>query len=221
MRDRITTWGLKALAAVGLAASLSACNMVITTEPTFLAEDAGKPALREGLWLNEEKGCKFDIKAPAPGWPECAHWIVVKNSAMTGVGDKGEAFALPFVLAAGDPRVLQVRIEDDNKADGKAAVLYVYMGIRPLKVDKAGAIVAYRGWMVQCGPPPPKDAKKADGNPRYGTLEPSPGMTMDAEGSGCTPESKAALIGAARLSEHFDEIGKDGEDSRWVRDGDK
>eukprot|EP01030_Chromulinospumella_sphaerica_P017172 gene17172-16994_t len=212
----------KALAAAALAASLSACNMVVTTEPTFLAEDQGKPTLREGLWVNEEKDCKFDIKAPAAKWPECAHWIVVKDSAMTGVSEKGEAFNVPFVLAAGDPRVLQIRIEDDKKGeDGKAAALYLYMGLKPLKTDTEGRITSYRGWIVQCGPPPPKDAKKPDGNPRYGTLKPSPGMIMDSDLSGCAPESKAALIKAAGLSEHFEELGAGGEASRWVRDGDQ
>ena len=213
---------LKTLAGALLAASLSACNMVVTTEPTFLAEDQATPTLREGLWVNEEKGCKFDIKADARTWPECAHWIVVKGSAMTGVSEKGEAFNVPFVLAAGDPRVLQMRIEDDKAGeDGKKAVLYLYMGIRPVKADKEGRIVAYGGWMVQCGPPPPKDASKPDGNPRYGALEPSPGIIMDSDLSGCAPDSKATLIKAAGLSEHFENGGASGENSRWVRDGDK
>ncbi|WGM39243.1 hypothetical protein [Caulobacter sp. NIBR1757] len=222
MRHRIVSWAFKGLAAAGLAASLSACNMVVTSEPTFLAEDQGMPTLREGLWVNKEKGCKFDIKAPATKWPECAHWIVVKGSAMTGVSDKGEAFNLPFILAAGDPRVLQIQLEDEKKGeDGKAATLYLYMGLKALKTDKEGRITAYSGWMVQCGPPPPKDAKKPDGNPRYGTLEPSPGMIMDDELSGCAPESKVALIKAAGLSEDFEDGGTGGEDSRWVRDGDQ
>jgi len=222
MRHRTTFWALRGLAAASLAALLSACNMVVTTEPTFLAQDQGTPNLREGLWVNEEKDCKFDIKTPATGWPECAHWIVVKGSSMTGVGDGGKAFDVPFVLAAGNPRVLQIKVEDDKvNADGEKAVIYLYMGIRPLKHDKQGRIVAYSGWMVQCGPPPPKDARKQDGNPRYGTLEPSPGIIMDSDLSGCAPTDKAALIGAAGLSEHFDDGSSNGNNSRWLRDGDK
>lgn len=222
MPHRITNRILTGLAGLGLAASLSACNMVITTEPTFLAADQGAPALREGLWINEEKGCDVDTKTPATTWPECANWIVVKDFAMSGIGEKGEAFNVPFVLAGGDPRVLQVRIEDDKKGeDGKAAALYLYMAIKPLKTDKQGRITAYRGWMVQCGPPPPKDAKKPDGNPRYGSLEPFPGMILDADLSGCGPEDKAALVRAAGLSEKYDEDAAKGESSRWLRDGDK
>lgn len=222
MGDRITTWALRGLAAVGLAATLSACNMVVTTEPTFMAADQATPMLREGLWVNEEKDCKFDLKADATTWPECAHWVVIKGSALTGVSDKGEAFSIPFVLAAGDPRVLQMRIEDEKAGeDGRKAAIYLYMGLRPRKSDKEGRIISYSGWIVQCGPPPPKDAKKPDGNPRYGTLKPSPGMIMDSDLSGCAPESKAALIKAAALSEKFEDLGASDEDSRWVRDGDK
>jgi len=214
---------LKALPAAGLAASLSACNMVVTTEPTLLAEDQGTPALRSGLWVSADKGCKFNSKKPATAWPECARWIVIKNNAMTGVTEKGEKFNLPFVLASGDPRVMQVRLEDEEKKaeNGKPAALYLYLGLRPTRTDKQGRITGYTGWMVQCGPPPPKDAKKPDGSSRYGTLEPSPGLIMDDALSGCAPENKAALIRAAALSESFKEAGADGEESRWVRDGEK
>lgn len=214
---------LKALAAAGLAASLSACNMVVTTEPTFLAEDQATPALRAGLWVSADKGCEFNSKKPAKTWPECARWIVVKNNAMTGVTEKGEKFNLPFVLAAGEPRVMQVRLEDEEKKteNGKPAALYLYLGLRPTRTDKQGRIIAYTGWLVQCGPPPPKDAKKPDGSSRYGTLEPSPGLIMDDALSGCAPESKAALIRAAALSERFEAAGDEGDESRWVRDGDK
>jgi hypothetical protein len=224
MRHLITGGVLKVTAAAGLAASLSACNMVVTTEPTFLAGDQGTPALREGLWVNPEKDCQFDVKAPATEWPECAHWIVIKDSAMTGANEKGETFNLPFVLAAGDPRVLQLRIEDEDKknTDGGKAAIYLYMALRPIKTDADGKIVSYTGWMVQCGPPPPADAKRPDGNPRYGTLEPSPGMIMDDDLSGCAPENKAALIRAAGLSEKFDkDAAAGGEAARWVRDGEK
>ena len=216
MRHRITSWALRGLAAVGLAASMSACNMVVTTEPTFLAEDQATPALREGLWVNQKDDCKFDIKRPATQWPECAQWIVIKGTSMTGVDEKGEAFDVPFVLAAGDPRVMQIRIADEKKA-----AVYLYLGLRPLKFDKQGRIVSYTGWLTQCGPPPPKDAKRPDGNPRYGSLQPSLGMIMDDDLSGCAPEDKAALIRAAGLSEAYEEATDKDDVSRWVRDGDK
>lgn len=216
MRHRITSWVWRGLAAAALAASLSACNMVVTTEPTFLAQDQATPALREGLWVSPKKDCRFDIEAPATKWPECAQWIVIKGASMTGVDEKGEAFAVPFVLAAGDPRVLQIKIEDE-----KMAAIYVYVGLRPLKYDKEGRIVSYTGWLTQCGPPPPKDAKRPDGNPRYGSLQPSPGMVMDADLSGCAPESKAALIRAAGLSEAYEEASDKDDVSRWVREGDE
>lgn len=217
MRHQITVWALRGLAAAGLVACLSACNMVVTTEPTFLAEDQATPALREGLWVSPKKDCKFDIKTPATTWPECAQWVVIKGTSMTGI-DKDKAFGAPFVLAAGEPRVLQVRIEDEDAAKG---ALYFYVGLRPLSFDKQGRITAYTGWLTQCGPPPPKDAKRPDGNPRYGSLQPTPGMVMDADLSGCAPEDKAAVIRAAGLSEAYEEDSDKDDISRWVRDGDK
>ena len=151
MRHRIARWVLKGLAAAGLAASLSACNMVVTTEPMFLAQDQATPALREGLWVSPKKDCKFDIKTPTTTWPECAQWIVIRGSSMTGTDEKGEAFAMPFVLAAGDPRVMQLKIEDEKKA-----AIYVYLGVRPLKFDKQGQTVEYRSaqvWRIENGKP--------------------------------------------------------------------
>lgn len=221
MSHRITTWILKGLGGLGLAALLSACNMVVTTEPTFLAADQGAPALREGLWVSEEKGCDFDINQPAGAWPACARWMVIKDFALTGVTEEGERFRIPFVLSSGDPRVMQLRLEDEEKktVDGQVASLYLYMGLRPLATDPQGRITAYAGWIVQCGPPPPMDAKRPDGAPRYGALAPSPGMIMDKESSGCAPRDKASLIRAAGLSEHYDAAAKSGEAIRWVRDG--
>ncbi|HYE47729.1 MAG TPA: hypothetical protein VEA44_18320 [Caulobacter sp.] len=218
MRHRMTAMALKALAGLALAASLGACNLVITTEPTYSAADAaGAPVLKDGLWLNLEPNCEVDTSTPATGWPDCAGWVVVKGSTMSGVGNKGEPFSVPFVLAAGDPRVMQVELQE--KAD--TPKLYFYVGVKPLKTDVQGRIVEYSGWIVQCGPPPPKDAKRADGQPRYGTLEPAPGMVMDAEQSGCTPKDKASLTGAAKLAEHYEGNDSKGQVSRWVRDGDK
>lgn len=215
---RLAGWVLKGVAGLAMAASLSACNLVITTEPTYTAADAaGAPPVKDGLWATVEKGCEVDLKKPATEWPECANWIVVKDGAMTGVGDDGEPFKVPFVLAAGDPRVMQIEMQE--KADGPR--LYIYLGVKPLKTDAQGRITEYTGWIVQCGPPPPKDYKRPDGKPQFGTLKPSPGMVMDAEQSGCTPASKAALTGAARLSERYEGSEPKGEATRWVRDGDK
>lgn len=217
MRQRIVDWTLKGLAAAALSLGLSACNLVVTTEPTFAPSDAaGAPVLREGLWANIEGECDVDLSKPADSWPECADSIVVRDSAMTGKGKDGKPFTIPFVLAAGDPRVMQIDIDDpDTKAK-----LYIYLGVKPRSHDDKGRITAYSGWVVQCGPPPPKDAKRANGQPRYGSLKPTPGMIMDDEDSGCKPSNKAALTRAAKASEHYEESGKDGV-SRWVRDGDK
>ncbi|MBI1405158.1 MAG: hypothetical protein GC145_03415 [Caulobacter sp.] len=216
MNGQFLRWALKSLALVGLTMSLGACNLVITTEPTFETVDAaGAARLRTGLWVNLDAGCDVDLKTPASGWPECANWVVVKDDALSGTGDNGKPFSAPYILAAGDPRVMQLTLNDPDSNQ----TLYLYLGVLPAKVDGDGKIVEYSGWIVQCGPPPPKDAKKPDGTPRFGTLKPFPGMIMDEQQSGCQPADKAALIKAAGLSKAYDTDNKD-KVNRWVRDGD-
>jgi len=202
-----------------LAAGLSACNLVTTTEPMFTTADAsGAPALREGLWANIEPDCKVDLKMPANRWPDCASRVVIQGGKLYEI-DKDEVVvqALAFVLAAGDPRILQVKlVGEDEKA---VEILYFYVGLDPRKLDSQGRIVEYAGWLVQCGPPPPKDAKRPDGQTQYGTLEPFPGIIMDDNLASCGPADKAALSAAAAASLKLDAKASEGAVSRWVRDG--
>lgn len=215
MNGQFLRSALRGLAIAGMAMSLGACNLVITAEPTFSAEDAGGAAgLRTGLWVNVDKDCDVDLAKPASTWPKCANWVVVKPDALSGTNENGESFSAPYVLAAGDPRVMQLALTEPESKE----TLYLYLGLKALKLDDDGRIIEYAGWIVQCGPPPPKDAKKADGMPRFGSLEPFPGMIMDEQQSGCSPSSKAALIRAAGLSEAYD-LDNKGKVNRWLRDG--
>jgi hypothetical protein len=200
-----------------LAAGLSACNLVTTTEPMFAAADAsGAPALREGLWANIEPNCRVDLKQPASRWPDCASRVVIQDGMLYGKDkdDEGEQ-ALAFVLAAGDPRILQMRLVGDKAEE----TLYFYIGLDPRKLDSQGRIVEYAGWLVQCGPPPPKDSKRPDGQTQYGTLEPFPGLIMDDNLASCAPVDKASLTAAAAASLKLDPEASGGAVSRWVRDG--
>jgi hypothetical protein len=203
----------KGLAAAGLALSLSACNLVITETPTFAASDAeGAPILREGLWANLKPGCEADLSQAKEQWPECATAVTIADSAMTGETKEGGSQTLSYVLAKGDPRVMQMHLE----APEQDLKFYMYVAIRPVKSDEQGRITSYTGWIVQCGPPPPKNSTRENGQPRFGTLKPSPGMVMD-EKEGCTPEDKAALTRAAKDSETYEGQGPAGL-SQWVRD---
>jgi len=211
---------LSVLAAICLlAAGLSACNLVTTSEPMFTAADAaGAPALREGLWANIEPDCKVDLKKPASRWPSCAEGFVIQDGMLFSqdeASDKDQRAG--FILASTDPRILQIKLTgEDGNAD---QVGYFYFGVDPLKFDAQGRILEFTAWLVLCGPPPPKDYKLPDGERRYGTLEPFAGMIMDEALSDCSPVDENALAPAAAASLKLDPQASGGAASRWVRDG--
>jgi len=225
--------------AIAGCALLSACNVVLTNEPLFTQADAaGAPTLRPGVWLFfKQEGCDVDSAKPFVDWPDCAGGGLVKEGKIAGHksgAPKDELERTPVVLAAGDPRVAQLRVDVDVGADAQASASgdatasasasggghsqpYGYAAVRPTKLDEAGRIVAFRFWPVACGPPPPKDKSGAD--TAAGTLKPLPGMDMKPGDPVCSTSSKAALRAAAKASEAWAE-GPIPE-ARWIRDGDR
>jgi hypothetical protein len=232
--------------AIGATALLGGCNMVLTEKPMFtVADGAGAPAIRPGVWRDQKPGCDFDEGLPQDKWPKCA-------SASPGPGEQ------PFwVEVSGDPLILQFPL---HLPYGKAADdSYLYAAFRPLKLDAQGRVIAMKRWPVRCGPPPPPpempeaakfddsvtadradrrlseadkakiakaradlaklqaDSRKllADLARTQPTKEPLPGLTMDSQAGSCAPISVEALRNAARASEAWAD-----EDaiSHWVRD---
>jgi hypothetical protein len=190
---------MRSLILIAALVMLGGCNLVHSSTPMFSAADAaGAPAFREGVWASPERGCNFDPNLPVKAWPKCA------NGADSIAPDKGET----YLFVAGDPEIIQVRQEDDNHA-----VIYLYAGLRPLKLDSQGRITAFQGWMIQCGPPP-----RTSKNHNQGTRHPLPGLVMDADRKGCTPVSPAAVRAAAAPSRAWsDEVNT----NIWVRDADR
>ncbi len=186
---------------------LSACNVVVTKTPLLTAADeAGAPSLKPGVWVMEDPDCKFDEHLAMPDWPDCAGGMVFKdgeaisNNRKEGK-DRWEHQAL--ILAAGDPRIAQVRFHMDISS-GKAAasdqMLYGYAAVRPTKVGPEGRILAVTYWTVDCGPPPPPSKRPEDAL-KFGTRKPLPGIEMKKGDALCTTSSVAALRGAAKASE--------------------
>jgi hypothetical protein len=218
---------------------LSACNVVMTKEPLFTAADAaGGPPLRPGIWLFfEEKDCKFDESKPFTEWPDCAGGGRVTDVDVIAPKSSKEKSVLehtPLVLAAGEPRIAQVPVDVDLSAGAEVeasggatgsatssghqqAKPYAYAAVRPTKFDDQGRIIALVSWPVQCGPPPPKNAKGED--TALGTLKPLPGMEMKPGDAVCSTSSKTALRAAAKASEAWTDGGPSS--SRWLRDGDR
>ena len=210
---------------------LGGCNIVVSKVPMFTAADsAGAPALRPGLWLGEKDDCRFDEASPIAKWPECADPVVITATEVHDVGPKGQK-PTPYIVAGGDPLVLQSQIDVDvsagvdvsasgsatasgaASAEVKGPPPYAFLGAHPLALDPQGRVIRMEQWPVMCGPPPraPKPGTPPD-KARYVTRRPLPGLTI--EGQVCTPADKAAVINAARQSRAYGSVQR----SHWVRD---
>jgi hypothetical protein len=201
------------------AMTLSGCNLVMSPTPVFGAADmAGAPVMKPGLWASPDKDCKdFDETKPASQWPGCASGSVMKDGKAWSVGHADKAS--PYVIAAGDPAVMQAKADlSDMSGQGVSVAtkgpIYLFIAMKPLDHDGAGRVIRAEGWFVQCGPPPPKPADKDANDPKaYGTKHPLPGMIMD--NGACSPKDKSAVRGAAGPSRAWaDPVMQ----MHWVRD---
>ncbi|HWA62199.1 MAG TPA: hypothetical protein VG939_12540 [Caulobacteraceae bacterium] len=206
-------------AALGLLAllTLPACNVVVTKAPLFTADDEqGAPPMRPGVWAFQDSECANDESKPLVQWADCAGGGVVEAGRITGhdtKDGKDKWDVVPFVLAAGRPRIAQVMFQEAGAGPGGSAAPYGYAAVRPTAFDGQGRITAVTYWLVLCGPPP-KPAK----DPRriaLGTRHPLPGMIMKPGDPVCTTTSRQALLGAARASEAWKDKPMN---AHWVRE---
>ena len=226
---------LLVIAALGL---LSACNVVLTKDPLFTLKDAaGAPPLRHGVWMFfKEDDCKVDESKPFTEWPDCAGGGLVSDEDVAGRKANAQPDQLehmPYVLAAGDPRIIQIPVDFSLSVQATASASggaeasasppssatakpYGYGAVEPVKLDEQGRIVAFILWPIQCGPPPPKNAKGQD--TAFATLHPLPGLVMDKDSGVCTTTSTGALRNAARASKAW---AGELRAARWIRDGDR
>ncbi len=180
--------------------------------------------MRPGVWDGDPPaGCDVDEAKPFADWPSCSTGFVVRDDGafgeFTNQGGKRAWASTDVVLAAGEPRILQMHVTAGSN-DPLLPAVYLYGAFEPTKLDAEGRIVAARSWIVVCGPPPPDGVKGADGKPHPGTLHPFAGLTMDSDGTNCTPTSPAALRNAGRESRGL-AAAKDINAAHWVRDGEK
>jgi hypothetical protein len=222
------------LAACTAAALLGGCNLVLSERPLFTAADEAAAApLRPGLWRSDDPKCQVKESRPVQTWPSCASWVLVRSGEILELHAEKKPTTWQsdtFVLAAGDPRILQTQLVGDK------GPIYAFTAVKPLRLDDQGRIVAFRSWAVQCGPPP-TDAELPDaplpegaphpkaGAPRIkkrdrGTLHPLPGLVMDDEGQNCLAREPAPVRAAAVASEVWakTEPGPAQQTSHWVRD---
>ena len=205
---------------------LGGCNMVVTPTPMVSKTDeAGAPSLRPGVWRGKaDPACAFDEQSSLDGWPSCANGAVVGDNDIsvyqTLNGQRAPKSKVAYILAAGDPRVLQISLSGLTTGVGLSFNGYVYGGLRQTKTDAEGRIIAYSAWLVACGPSPPQNTKSSDGAKiSFGTLAPFSGLVMDKDGQNCAPKSVAALRNATVESEKLPDATPSS--SHWVRDGDR
>lgn len=178
--------------------SLTACNAAVSDRPLFSAHDArGAPALKPGLWaMVQEEPCNLDRVATDP-WPACAKPVVI--TARTIAGPEKDKPPLPYVLARGTPRILQLAMKDD---DAPKETFWFYLALEP--GAGTGPVTEATAWLVQCGPPP-------ENQPTQLTEQPLPGMTI--RDKTCYAGDAGAIRDAAEPSRAW------GEHLRMVRVG--
>jgi hypothetical protein len=213
---------LRLAAALAGVALLGGCNMLMTQAPLFTkADEAGAPGLRPGVWAQDSTDkCQVDASQPLVSWPSCANGFVVMSDGALGAYNTKDGKPVwtvsPFVMAAGEPRIIQVRLTGE---DLPPQAPFAYAALRPTKTDAQGRITAVTSWAVLCGAPPPTTAKNPDGQQRYGTLHPLAGLTMDSDNNDCTTTSPAVARLAAEESRAWtppESVNAD----HWVREGD-
>jgi hypothetical protein len=211
------------IAAVSLAA-LGSCNDVYSEAPMFAkADTVGVPAIRSGIWRGQtDSPCAFDAKQPATSWPSCAPALQIKDGALALFEENGGRRQVTpmgeVLLARGRPSILQIGPISGGGLDARSDRRpYLYLGVRVIKQDDRGRIVALRFWEVECRSPASAAKTPASpGSDAAGNAEPLPGLAMDKDGSDCTATSPQAVRSAAAASETWATV----ESVTWVRDGD-
>lgn len=176
---------------------LSACNMVISDTPMFADGDRGTAMPRDGLWLGDDADCRFDSDQPESSWPECAVWVVVRDSGRVLLfSGKGESERIGGLFTAGSPAIFQAEWID--KAKEPARPYFAYYAVEPADVGSDGRFTAASVWPVDCG---------IQEEPNF-DIQPFPGISLE-----CRPSSTQAIRSAADASRRARRM----EEWQWLR----
>lgn len=176
---------------------LGACNMVYSETPMFTDADRGKLVPRDGIWLAEIKDCSVDSSKPESTWPECAVWIIARDSGreLLLTDGKGQTQHIIALYAAGTPMIAQGQWIDEAKEPATAH--YGFQGLEPQRAGSDERFSAALTWGVECG-------IQEDGQSK---IRPFPGISAE-----CRPSTKDAIRKAALSSRRREQISW-----RWLR----
>lgn len=178
---------------------LGACNMAISETSVFAERDAARLTPRDGIWLSDDPDCRFDPSLPEAQWPGCAVWLIVHGSGheLRLQNGKGEAQQARYVIAKGQPTIVQILWRDEAKDDGKT--FYVFFGLEPGPLQRDGTFSSASSWEVKCGVKDPSSSE----------IKAYPGITAE-----CRPKSGGGVRSAAGASRPTAEMAMDW---RWLR----
>jgi hypothetical protein len=203
------------------ATGLGGCtNYVVSSAPWFAAEDARQaPAVRSGWWKNDDPDCRFSAEAPSSAWPECAAHILLPpgDRLVLSIPSDKDVPSVEYLLAPGDPSIVQIFTRGDDKAAPATMDEYGYYGLKPGRWDAEQRITAFEAWAIVCGPP----QRRSKGHPfNNQTRRLWPGLDIRKEDGGCTARNVEALRDAARRSEKLVRKGSDEPllAFHWIRD---
>lgn len=202
---------------VATALLLGGCNnFVHSSRPWFTEADARQaPAVRSGWWVVSDPLCRFSsAEAPSSTWPKCVtRFLLPPGDRLILQGNESTRFE--YLLAPGQPLIVQGLTPGDDRAEPPRADEYGYLGLQPRQRDPQGRITAFDLWFVLCGPP-----RRTHGEPSPidRTDRPWPGLVIEDEAAGCTARDVEALRGAARRSKRSGALSADHNLVRWIRD---
>lgn len=187
---------------------LSACNMVVSSEP-WLATSVDAPVMKPGLWaMLEDEDCEVDADLALEFWPDCAEATVISDdgSWYSQKEDSDEWEMITPVLEYDDPVIGQIELPKEIAAKEGGEALFLYFALQPERYDSQGKISAMRYWLVQCGP------LSTSGRSGFRSTDaPFDGLTVREDN--CEAESIEALRNAAALSLDLPDGSKP---ARWI-----
>lgn len=188
----------QALALLPILWWVGGCNMVYSETAMFAESDRAELAPKDGIWLAEDNECRFESGKPETTWPECAVWVVSRQSGRDlQLNDgKGQAQRIGALIASVTPLIVQLQWLDDAKQP--ATMHYGFFGLEPSPGAPEQHFSAASTWVVECG-----IQEKGESQ-----IQPFPGISVE-----CRPSSKDAIRAAAVASRRADQMTH----WRWLR----